>query len=411
MTDAQRIPEVKALRPTFAIACWVLALLAFCQLIALGTAIALNSIPLKPTDSQPVTTPPATQLAATSNPAHTRSIEEILAAMDDDMQVPPLRDFNPAGGSSDLTLNPSSQTSKSSSSKGTGIASVPKHEITRKNLKPHNIANPEVAQLVEQAQNLHLDGDLINALVKLEEAKGIDPAEAAVLYQLGLIHEDMGMEGVAADYYSLVQQMGIAAGEYFPLAANKLTKGIDMPQVASSFDLSIGPVASRKSNNDRTITVTIPLLARPNHDINLELIEVRVHFFDRVSGRDIQRSIVPNSEIEKIWLREPVNWQDSSREELLEVIYHVPETNSIDAHLLGGRREYYGQVIELVYDGTVIDQQAFPRRLNSFQGSDTQNNDMPLWLPDFPQQGLLPSKDDTNAYDNLPLLPPLPDYE
>lgn len=83
--------------------------------------------------------------------------------------------------------------------------------------------------------------------------------------------------------------------------------------------------------------------------------------------------------------------------------YVIPKGDRAEEHLLG-RREFYGYVVELLYKGEVIDQQAYPRRLHSIHSKAMaplqQDMAMP-WLPSD-DNGLLPGKND-EYFDGDPL--------
>ena len=61
------------------------------------------------------------------------------------------------------------------------------------------------------------------AIVKLEEALSQSPDDPSVHYELGLVHEQMGVFDTAAAHYEKVFQMGVSgAGSLYELAAGKL---------------------------------------------------------------------------------------------------------------------------------------------------------------------------------------------
>ena len=141
--------------------------------------------------------------------------------------------------------------------------------------------------------------------------------------------------------------------------------------------------------------------------IDADDVEVQVHFYDRVNGGEIRKADT-SSEISPIWADSKIDWKDAGNEETLNVAYTIPEADLADAHLLG-RREYYGFVVELLYKGEIVDQQAQPRRLHSIHGGKRPVPNYPDdFLGDLPPDGggLLPDVD--NGYGDNPRLPPLP---
>lgn len=383
-------PRPQHTRPTFSIACWLLALIAFAQLITVGTALTVRSgqppqiVEAKPTGPT-VSTPQA--------PIQPRSIAEILASVDDTPPPPthkPLRVPAIPATPTPPPLTPA----------------PPSQHPT--------IANPRVERLVQESRALQLEDDMMRAMLKLDEAARIDPTEPAVIYHKALLFEEMGMFPKAASHYQQIQQMGIKAGHYYRLAAAKLIKG--MGRGIQKNDLVIGPLKSRKARGPlagKHVDVSITLLARPDKVIEADDVEVQVHFYDRVNGDKIKKADV-TSKITPTWADNKVDWKDAGNEETLTVAYTIPEADLTDVHLLG-RREFYGYVVELLYKGEVIDQQAQPRRLHSIHGGKMQPipdvfpggpmDDLPPGMPDD-GGGLLPSIDD--GYGDNPRLPPLP---
>lgn len=386
-------------RPTFAIACWILALLAFAQLITVGTALTVqNNKPQIVT-----TTTIAPQRVHVTEPTvaiQPRSLAQILESVGNE----------PMTGHSALTAGsaPSVRIPAAIPS-NTAIRSTPSVPAAS---SPEfaAIADPVVERLVQESRSLHMDGDMMRSMLKLDEAGRIDPGEPAVIYQKALLFEDMGLLIKAADHYQKIQQMGIKAGMYFKLAANKLTKGMDVAHAHRPV-ISIGPMNTRKGPGpmgSKHADVSITILARPDKPINPADVHVQIHFYDKVNGGEIKKAS-SIAQIKSSWGDNKLDWKDPGNEEMLRVSYDIPDADLADEHLLG-RREFYGYVVELLYKGEVIDQQAQPRRLHSVHGSKIApipqpNYPMP-WLPDD-DGTLLPRKGDDGYGDN-PALPPLP---
>lgn len=375
-----------SIRPTFGVACWILAMLAFVQVITVGTALAVRG-------GRSVQTQTPHPVAPTVlGPIEARSVEQILADLAHSTPVTPPAPGHQAAHAP-LRVQPSASTPR--------VASV-----TPVSPVPSEIANPRVERLVQEARNLHLEGDMMRAMLKLDEAARIDPAECAVIYQKGILFEDMGVFTRAADQYQQIQQMGLMkAGAYFNLAAKKLTKGMDTASVRRS-TIAIGPMKVNKGSElDRghRIEVAVTLLARPDHIIQSDDVEVQVHFYDKVNGGDIQKA-ASNAKIDPSWSDAKVDWRDAGNEETLRVSYTIPTGDLAEEHLLG-RREFYGYVVELLYKGEVVDQQAYPRRLHSIHAgkmTPVYQDDLGMpWLPGE-DDGLLPDKDQDHSA-NAPL--------
>lgn len=381
-----------AVRPTFSIACWLLALLAFGQLLTVGTALAVRS-------GQPVAVAPvaATEHASVTfdEPIEPRSIEKIIQdAENSSGQI---------GGSAMASVAERGAVRiQPAVSEATAV-------LVEEDLQPAvahgvaRIANPRVERLVQQSRTLHLEGDMMRAMLKLDEAGRIDPFECAVIYEKGLLFEDMGIYTKAADQYQQIQQMGlIKAGAYFHLAASKLTKGMDTASARRS-SIAIGPMKVNKgsgANAGRHVEVAVTLLARPDQLIQPDDVVADVHFYDKVNGGEIKKA-AENAIISRYWADSKVDWQGAGSEETFRVSYTIPQANFADEHLLG-RREFYGYVVELVYKGEVVDQRAHPTRLHSIHREKMapvfqEDYGMP-WLP-HDDNGLLPGKDEAYGLD------------
>lgn len=379
-------------RPTFSVACWLLGLLAFAQLISVGAAITLRDNPAAETASTPAIRIP-------SLPIQPRSLEDILASFDSTTPLPSA-DGNVAHDPPAPPLRISAMPLPEAAGPAPSMESATSLPV---------IADPVVERLVHDSRALQMDGDMMRAMLKLDEAGRIDPGEPAVSYHKALLFEEMGLMIEAADQFQKVQQMGIKAGVYFKLAANKLTKGMDVAHARRPV-LSIGPMKMRNGkefSGAKSTDVTITILARPDQTINPADVHVQVHFYDKLNGGEIKKAS-DHARISTSWGDSKLDWQDPGNEETLQLSYSVAESDLADEHLLG-RREFYGYVVELLYKGEVIDQQALPRRLNSLHSrsmAPVQNNSLP-WLP-YDSNHLLPGKEMDHGYGDDPTLPPLP---
>jgi len=380
----------QAVRPTFGVACWLLAMLAFLQLITVGTALTVRSGSAVLSQDQVV------QVVAreSGGPIQPRSIDQILAdaghspayaaSLSADLKS------GVSGGHGTVRVQPSSSVPPAAAS------SVERNLSA--NYSMSMIANPRVERLVQESRNLHLEGDMMRAMLKLGEAGRIDPTECAVIYQQGILYEDMGIFIKASDEYQKIQQMGLLkAGRYFNLAADKLSGGMTTMSVRRD-TIAIGPMKVNKGTGPeagRSVNVAVTLLARPDKVINPDDVVVDVHFYDRVNGGEIKKA-ARNAQISSHWSDTRVDWTDVGNEETFRVSYTIPTADRAEEHLFG-RREFYGYVVELLYKGEVIDQQAYPRRLHSIHSKTMvpfYQEDMTMpWLP-TDDNSLLPGKND-----------------
>lgn len=366
-------------RPTFTIACWLMALIAFAQLISVGTALTVRQ-----GQTQEKNTAAAPRATTPVGPIQPRSVAQILqryasGTLPEKNEAAPLR-----------------------------IPAAPRNTARRAATPEYPaIADARVERLVEESRKLHLEGDMMRAMLKLDEAGRIDPAEPAVIYQKGLLFEDMGIFTKAADHYQKIQQLGIRAGVYYRLSARKLTKGMDTWRARLN-EIAIGPMKIRSSANGIQSNATITLLARPDKPIDVENVEVQVHFYDKLTSGEIRKAL-EHSEFTRKWVGSKIDWRDPGNEETLVVDYTIPDAELVDDHLLG-RRQFYGCVVELLYKGEIIDQRASPSHLNSIHGSKVRPiipaDELGPWLPSD-DEGLLPSRNG-HDYGNDPSTPPLP---
>lgn len=337
--------------PVFAISCWLLALMAFSQLLVAGMALATRF-----EESQVVRTV-------------IKEVPKYLAVRVPDAVIsrpPPLQSPPPPPPVASLPLPP-----------------------------PTPLATPEVAdprsdRLIKEARQARVGGDMMRAIVKLEEANGQSPNDPSVLYELGLTHEQLGVNDTAAAYYEKVFQMGVSgAGSLYGLAANKLREGFEEPSALGK--LSLGRVLTFKepdTGDGERVTLTIPTQKAPGEEIDGLKVSVEILFFNRTSKGEIIPLDAQDSHHEE-WLKPPYDWADG--EEGLRAIYTVAAQDQQTEQLFG-HRSYYGQVVILKYNEQVLDVQAWPRDLAARINSPAANpNDPlpPLGLPD--DSGVLPA--------------------
>jgi hypothetical protein len=260
------------------------------------------------------------------------------------------------------------------------------------------IADPRCERLVQEAREARVAGDMGKAIVKLEEALSQVPHEPAVLFELGIVHEQMGVFDHASGYYQKVFELGTSgAGTYYEAAAAKLRDGFENP-ADNIGRLSLGRVRIFKTpdpSKGETVLLTIPVQKAPSFEVNPDDLSISVVFFNRTSKGEIIQLEEPSWVREK-WVSLPFDWAGS--EELLRMTYTIPPQDQQTEHLFGVR-SYHGQVVSLTYQGEILDVQAWPRdlaaRLPGTPARANDNNQFPDFLdlppPDFdPDLGVLP---------------------
>jgi hypothetical protein len=268
------------------------------------------------------------------------------------------------------------------------------------------IADPRSELLVTEARRARVAGDMGAAIVKLEEALGESPDDPTVLYELGMVHEMMGVYGKAADYYERVFQLGVSgAGNLYEASATKLRDGFEQPHDMLG-KLALGRVRifnDPKAEGGQRVVLTIPVQKAPGDEVEAGEIEVQVLFFNKTDkGAIIPLAHEEESWAEHSWVTMPFDW--AGGEESLRVNYRIPLRDEQTEHLFG-ELTYYGQVVTLTYKGEVLDVQAWPRDLAARLGQPAPLGNPAGDFPEFLDQDILPPNFDPD----IPLLNPLPD--
>ena len=345
--------------PVFAISCWVLALMAFSQLLVAGLALATRLedsrvvktvikevpkyIPIR------MTTPPAEQAAVVSRPP-----------------LPP------------------------------PVTSLPL-------VAPTPVATPEIAdprseRLIKEARQARVAGDMMRAIVKLEEAHNQSPDDPCVHYELALTHEQMGVNDTASAHYEKVFQMGVSgAGSLYELAATKLREGFDEPSPLGKLSLTrVQKFEDPDNAAGQRVTLTIPVQKAPGEEIDPTKVSVEILFFNRTQKGEILMREAQDTHTEQ-WMHPPYDW--ASGDEILRSTYTIPAQDTQTDHLFG-QRTYYGQVVILHYGDQVVDVQAWPRDLAA-RIPNSQGNSANLLQPVL--QDTLPADFDPELGMLLPL--------
>lgn len=267
------------------------------------------------------------------------------------------------------------------------------------------VADPRSELLVDQARAARVAGDMGAAIVKLEEALGKSPGDSTVLYELGMVHETMGVYEKAADYYEQVFQLGVSgAGNLYEAAATKLRDGFQQPADMLG-KLALGRVRIFNDANaagGQRVILTVPVQKAPDQEVEASEIEVAVTFFNKTGQNKIVQ-LEEDSWAVPSWITLPFDW--AGGEESLRMNYQIPAREEQITRLFG-ELTYYGQVVTLTYKGEVLDVQAWPRDLAMRIGPSALNGGDQLGdSPEFLDQDILP----LNFDPEIPLLTPLPE--
>ncbi len=365
-----RTPPGKKL-PVFPVACWLLGMMGFMQLLVAGMALASRF-----EDSR--------QVRVVEKEVLKPMLVRVPAAADSSVVSRPLTPSVPPV----VSRPPVPRVPESPSAVPTPL-SVPR------------IADSRSERMVNEAREARIAGDMGKAIVKLEEALEKSSEDPSVHYELGLVHEQMGVFDTAAVHYEKVFQMGVSeAGALYELAGAKLRDGFAQPD-AMLGKIALGRVRIFKNPNHpdgEQVILTIPVEKAPADEIDVAEIAVSVSFFNRTTQGEIIE-LEDKSWVTERWMSLPFDW--AGGEESLRMTYRIPRQDEQTEQLLGGR-SYHGQVVSLMYKGEVVDVQAWPRDLAARIPRQPAAGPGDLTPPEF-QDTLPPDFDPA-----VPLLPALP---
>jgi tetratricopeptide (TPR) repeat protein len=359
----------------FAIACCALGLVAFSQLLIAGMALAAR---LEDSQKIRIVEREVEKWVPQPNPAPSISLG-----------IPNIADTNP-------TIGPTQPSNKIAIE----APSIP--EPTQLVTPP--IADPRAERLVKEARTARVAGDMGMAIVKLEEALQQSPKEPNALYELGLVHELMGVYDQASIYYEQVFQLGVTgSGELYKAAAAKLRDGFEQPAEMRG-KIALGRVRifnDPKATEGKRVVLSVPVSKAPDQQVQLSDIEISVMFFNKTSnGKIVELELENESWATVSWATLPFDW--AGGEETLRVNYLIPKRDNQTNHLFG-ELDYYGQVVTLSYKGEILDVQAWPRDLAARIGQAPVNTDPSNSFPEFLDRDTLPPNFDPE----IPLLNPL----
>jgi hypothetical protein len=357
----------------FRLSCWVLALVAFGQLLTAGVALAVR-----------VERAQEVRIVEKEGPARIITVAPAAPAV---AEVPP-------------TPKP--------------VVLPPLPEATvlppPRPLAVPAIADPVVERMAAEARKARLADDMATALTKVEAALDLAPKDPNVIYEKALIYEEMAAADPihadqAADAYQQILGLGTTgAGSLYSLAGEKLANGIAMPADLRG-KMALGRVRIFKDDDHeegQRVVVTVPVHAAPDTKLEEGDLEVKVTFYDSMmkkGKREIVPTVVGVKEENVKYTTLPFDF--AVGEELVRFTYILPEDDLQQEHLFG-KREYYGQVVELIYKGEVLDTQAWPRHLSSKNPALVQEQQGNPWdqMPEFltedminPAAPLLPTRE------------------
>lgn len=324
----------------FHVSCWVLGLVAFVQVMAVGVAVAFRNQrmgePEERVVKEYVVVPPGNRGPVTVAPPRRAKPAPVMMSDDEDL-VPDLASVLEIG--EDDVLD-----------------------------SPPVVLDPVVEELLKGASDARIQGDLHLAYTKLNEAQLKEPENPNVLYGLGANYEAFGVFDKATAFYLKVYQAGpLKSGSLYEKAGIKLAQGL-VPEVKDLAMLGWGrmTVPLNVDGGERR-TLILPVAVSPSKEFDPMLFKPRVRFYEEVDGK-VGQAVIQYGDSGSEWVTGVADWKDG--EEMAEVWYFVPDQDPATG-LLFGDRVFYGFVAELYYDGRLVDIKAQPRTLLREGGGET----------------------------------------
>ncbi len=227
----------------------------------------------------------------------------------------------------------------------------------------------DVNYVVTTAKEIRGVGDMNGALEMLRRADELTPDHPAIIAEMAQTYEQMGVAAKATDNWRRIQLLGATkAGSYFELASRRLGAGPAASATTNaSFEgdklLRLGACNTQRDLSVGTgerYTVRVPIVRNGSQPLDANAVNLEVFFFDRVNGTQVAQSIAP--EPVETWHSAPVDWNGSTGEEVLDVVYHLPALSPAEVQQ-HGRRSYYGYMLRLYYNNKLQDVAAEPRDL------------------------------------------------
>jgi tetratricopeptide (TPR) repeat protein len=316
----------------FHLACWIMGLVAFVQLMSIGAAMAFRTGLAGPPE---VVTRVETRYLEVEKPVPVPArVLEKAATVAEVKEI------------IDELINPGEVSEASETMRTAPV-----------------IADPVVERLLKEARAARVVGDVVKATLKLQEAENREPRDPSVLYAIAMNYEALQVYDNAADYYLEVHALGPqVAGSLFRKAAEKLGKGVAPEMTELAVLNAVRRLEPEFSPRGEKRTVSLAITTAPQEKFDPDLLHVQVHFFETSDG-DLSKAPIDGSDPSATGsLCTTLPYDFSDGEEILHVWYRVPPRERRDRALFG-TRDFHGFVAELYYDGRLLDIRAQPRTL------------------------------------------------
>jgi hypothetical protein len=229
---------------------------------------------------------------------------------------------------------------------------------------------PQYTELIEQGKMWRKSGDTAGALKKFGEAANLEPGNALALAELAYTFEKMSLPDKAAEQWRRVLNLGENGGALYSAARAKLEMAIGSvvrptaSSVASSVIIPDGHVMGLgkptitpepAGNSIRKFTFQVPVVARRGVAVARGDVRVEVLFYEQLNGKDVSNN---SAHVKSRWASPPADWTEDQTE-ILEIDYDLRANGERNE-----RRDYYGYIARLYYQGELQATYAEPTALN-----------------------------------------------
>lgn len=245
------------------------------------------------------------------------------------------------------------------------LDNLPAPHVSGRLSVPHPEGNEErILKLNDQAREFRRQGEFTLAEMALKKALDLDPAYPNTLINYAMLEEARGNQSMALDYWQRLISLGEKAGAALRLARERamiLEDNLSREKIARERESMIIQ-SSRKLLVDKIRFTPSSFGTKPSKlqvefkirslikNLSPGKMRVQVFFYERLSNGDL----IP-AKIKAKFLKERPDWQDGL--ETLIVRY------SRAAQQRSEKRNFYGYLIRIIYDGEVQDERAMPSDL------------------------------------------------
>lgn len=253
--------------------------------------------------------------------------------------------------------------------------------VSSAKLNPQAPPETRYQELVQQGKQLRDRGDTGAALVKLREATALEPQNPEAIAEMAVTFERMSLMDRAAEQWKRIFEMGEAAGTFYIAAESRMK--MSQAQAIAAAQLAVGgatpanepPLSSLKEDailgigdivqqdkpesGGTRFALRVPIRAKRGEKISVSDVDIHVLFYDMIDGKT---PVQTSADVSYRFASAPIDWATSDPE-VLEVEYSQqpplakgPKTE---------RRDYYGYVVRVYYQGQLQDLRAEPEALNA----------------------------------------------